>query len=183
MTYREYSDYTRLLKGWLNKEIDVAALPENYKGMFETNEEIAPELAALRDVHNFNRTLTIHTEQGSDKDVTKEPFTVLIIGVDDDRSDALMLATVNPSSMTVLLTSIPRDSYVPIAAIPIKSRIRSTIPVCAAANARWIRSNSCWTSMWTSTLKATSTASLKLVDALGGVIIDNPKEFVGQILR
>lgn len=92
-----------------------AALPENYKGMFETNEEIAPELAALRDVHNFNRTLTIHTEQGSDKDVTKEPFTVLIIGVDDDRSDALMLATVNPSSMTVLLTSIPRDSYVPIA--------------------------------------------------------------------
>lgn len=64
-TYREYSDYTRLLKGLLNKEIDVAALPENYKGMFETNEEVADKLGTLRDVHHFNRMLTIKTNRAA----------------------------------------------------------------------------------------------------------------------
>ena len=180
VTYREYSDYTRLLKGLLNKEIDVAALPENYKGMFETNEEIAPELAALRDVHNFNRTLTIHTEQGSDKDVTKEPFTVLIIGVDDDRSDALMLATVNPSSMTVLLTSIPRDSYVPIACYTNQKPDKIN-------NSR-VRGRQCTMDTIEQLLdvdvdfyfESNFHGIIEIVDALGGVIIDNPKEFVGQ---
>ncbi len=46
--------------------------------------------------------------------VNKEPFNVFISGVDADgyRSDVNIIATVNPVSHEVLLTSIPRDSYV-----------------------------------------------------------------------
>ena len=52
--------------------------------------------------------------------VTEEPFNVLISGIDsrDDisdnyaRSDVNMIVTVNPNTHTVLLTSMPRDSYV-----------------------------------------------------------------------
>lgn len=54
-------------------------------------------------------------EDGSEGvDVTKEPFNVFISGVDADgyRSDVNIIATVNPISHEVLLTSIPRDSYV-----------------------------------------------------------------------
>ena len=179
-TYREYSDYTRLLKGLLNKEIDVAALPENYKGMFETNEEVADTLGTLRDVHHFNRMLTIKTEPGSDKDVTTEPFTVLIIGVDDDRSDALMLATVNPSSMTVLLTSIPRDSYLPMACY--------TNQKSDKINNSRVRGRQCTMDTVKQLLdvdidfyfESNFHGIIEIVDALGGVIIDNPKEFVGQ---
>ncbi len=52
--------------------------------------------------------------------VTAEPFNVLISGIDsrdditDDyaRSDVNMIVTVNPNTETILLTSMPRDSYV-----------------------------------------------------------------------
>ena len=59
------------------------------------------------------------TYHGSSK-VTTEPFNVLISGIDsrdditDDyaRSDVNMIVTVNPNTETILLTSMPRDSYV-----------------------------------------------------------------------
>lgn len=51
--------------------------------------------------------------------VVKEPFNVLITGIDtrgtieeEGRSDVNMIATVNPVEGKVLLTSIPRDYYV-----------------------------------------------------------------------
>ena len=53
--------------------------------------------------------------------VTKESFNVYITGLDTDgdisttsRSDVNMIATVNPKTKTVLLTSIPRDYYVEV---------------------------------------------------------------------
>lgn len=50
----------------------------------------------------------------SSVDVTKTTYNVFISGVDADgfRSDVNILATVNPTTHEVLLTSIPRDSYV-----------------------------------------------------------------------
>ena len=53
--------------------------------------------------------------------VTEEPFNVYITGIDQwefekgldlERSDVNMLVTVNPVTKKILLTSIPRDSYV-----------------------------------------------------------------------
>ena len=53
-------------------------------------------------------------------DITTHPFTILISGNDTygdigevSRSDVNMLVTVNPVTATVLMTSIPRDYYVP----------------------------------------------------------------------
>lgn len=54
-------------------------------------------------------------------DVTRDPFNVLISGLDSwgtidegGLSDVNMVMTVNPVTREVLLTSIPRDSYVPL---------------------------------------------------------------------
>lgn len=57
--------------------------------------------------------------------VKKEPFNVLIMGVDirenegdihsNTRTDTLMVATINPQTMKASLISVPRDSYVEIA--------------------------------------------------------------------
>jgi LCP family protein required for cell wall assembly len=56
-----------------------------------------------------------------DVEITKKPFTILIMGIEDyatdgqnGRTDSLMLATVNPNSKKVSLMSIPRDSRVKI---------------------------------------------------------------------
>ena len=54
-------------------------------------------------------------------DVANEPFNIYITGIDQwaaekgedlERSDVNMIVTVNPKTKTVLLTSIPRDTYV-----------------------------------------------------------------------
>ena len=51
--------------------------------------------------------------------VTEEPFNVCVTGIDIwgeidqvSRSDVNMIVTVNPQTRTVMLTSVPRDSYV-----------------------------------------------------------------------
>lgn len=60
--------------------------------------------------------------ENSVKVETSQPFNVYISGIDTygdiqsvSRSDVNIVATINPNSHTVLLTTIPRDSYVPIA--------------------------------------------------------------------
>ncbi|EOP17172.1 MULTISPECIES: LCP family protein [Bacillus] len=56
-----------------------------------------------------------------DVEITKQPFTILIMGIEDyatdgqnGRTDSLMFATVNPKTQRISLMSIPRDSRVPI---------------------------------------------------------------------
>ncbi len=59
--------------------------------------------------------------KSSDIDVTKDPFNIYVTGIDIwgeidkvSRSDVNMIVTVNPQTRTILLTSMPRDSYVPL---------------------------------------------------------------------
>lgn len=68
----------------------------------------------------FNR-ISVNDIKSSGVDITKKPFNVYITGIDHwageegmdlDRSDVNMIMTVNPQTKTILLTSMPRDSYV-----------------------------------------------------------------------
>lgn len=65
-------------------------------------------------------------------DVKKqEPFSVLLLGVDtgelgrteQGRSDILLVATVNPNTKTITLTSIPRDTYTEIVGRGVNDKI------------------------------------------------------------
>lgn len=61
----------------------------------------------------------------SSVNVNKEGFNVYFSGIDvwgsidvDSRSDVNIVATVNPSTHTILLTSIPRDYYIEVVGVP-----------------------------------------------------------------
>ncbi len=63
-------------------------------------------------------------------DVTKDSFNILISGLDswgtideDGLTDVNMIMTVNPVSREILLTSIPRDSYVPLHSYGAKDKL------------------------------------------------------------
>jgi LCP family protein required for cell wall assembly len=65
-----------------------------------------------------------------DVEITKHPFSVLIMGIEDyssggkhGRTDSLLFATVNPKDKTVKLMSIPRDTRVVIAGRNKKDKI------------------------------------------------------------
>jgi len=72
----------------------------------------------------FNNIATASTDSNAPAkavSVTEEPFNIYITGIDQwesekgedlERSDVNMIITVNPKSRKILLTSIPRDSYV-----------------------------------------------------------------------
>lgn len=60
-------------------------------------------------------------EEAHARNVTEEPFHVYISGIDvygdikkESRSDVNLIATVNPKTHKILLTTTPRDYYVPI---------------------------------------------------------------------
>ncbi|PHA01288.1 LytR family transcriptional regulator [Bacillus pseudomycoides] len=67
-----------------------------------------------------------------DVEITKKPFSVLIMGIEDyatggqnGRTDSLMYATIDPKSKKVSLMSIPRDSRVTIAGRNKKDKINA----------------------------------------------------------
>ena len=66
-------------------------------------------------------------------DVTKDSFNVLISGLDSwgtidegGLSDVNMVMTVNPQTRQILLTSIPRDSYIPLHSFGAKDKLTHT---------------------------------------------------------
>ena len=180
VTYKEYEDYNSLLLALFSGEVDAAALPSNYVAMFEVNDGYEEFLANTKSILTFDENITVTTETGSDKDVTSEPFTVLIIGTDEGRSDALILASFNPISMQLTMTSIARDSYVPIACYSGNSSDK--------INHARTRSRQCTIDTVEDLMdinidfyfESNFAGLVDMVDAVGGIIIDNPYEFVGQ---
>lgn len=118
-TKKTYDNMLGMLKALYDGEVDAIVLNETYRS----------NVCDLEDYANFNNdTKVIHktvyyTKENSSSlavsDITSKPFNILISGNDsfgsldeNSRSDVDMLVTINPVTSTILLTSIPRDSYV-----------------------------------------------------------------------
>ena len=118
-TKKTYDNMLGMLKALYDDEVDAIVLNEAYRS----------NVCDLEDYTNFNNdTKVIHktvyyTKENSSSlavsDITSKPFNILISGNDsfgsldeNARSDVDMLVTINPVTSTILLTSIPRDSYV-----------------------------------------------------------------------
>ncbi|MEG0394036.1 LCP family glycopolymer transferase [Anaerorhabdus sp.] len=175
-----YTDYITLAQALFIGEVDCAALPSNYVGLLEVNEGFSEYLDKTTAISTFDKVVKVETESGSAIDVTKEPFTVLILGVDEGRSDAIMVASFNPISLNVTLSSIARDSYVPIACYSGKNSDK-------LGHAR-ARNRQCSIDTIEDLLdididyyfESNFKGVIDMVDALGGIVVNNPIEFVGQ---
>lgn len=117
-TKKTYDNMLGMLKALYDGDVDAIVLNEAYRS----------NVCDLEDYTNFNNdTKVIHktvyyTEENSSllavSDITSKPFSILISGNDSfgsldetSRSDVDMLVTINPVTSTILMTSIPRDSY------------------------------------------------------------------------
>ena len=75
--------------------------------------------ATMTKISQIANTSNAEMGTGADIDPTSEPFNLYITGIDRwageedlDRSDVNMIMTINPVTKKILLTSIPRDTYV-----------------------------------------------------------------------
>ena len=180
VTYVEYGNYNDLFLGLAAGEVDVAALPSNYYDMLVANDGYEEILANASTIYTFSKVVQVENSTDTSVDITSEPFTVLLIGNDGGRSDALILAIVNPKTLEIDLISIPRDTYVPIACYTGQSRdkinhARNTSRQCTidtVENFLDVKINFY--------METNFKGVVQIVDALGGIQIDSPAEFDAQ---
>lgn len=110
-----------MVNGLYDKEVPAIILNDAYRGNITDleDEKFKNFSSDTQVVYTYTYKTENKSTTNSVVDITKNPFTVLISGVDSrdgfaesSRSDVNMLATINPVTRTVLLTSIPRDYYV-----------------------------------------------------------------------
>lgn len=114
---KENKDMTTLIDGLYHENVDAIILDEAFRSLVE------------QDYKQFNEqtrvVYQIKQEQdmidAKNVDVTTKPFLVYVSGIDEygdlstiSRSDVNMLVLVQPQTSQILLLSIPRDTYFPL---------------------------------------------------------------------
>lgn len=114
-----YDSISNLMSAFYSGEIDVVILNESYRSNVEDIEEYKNFSDNTRVIYQTTFETEDTNVANSVSDITAHPFNVLITGSDsrvdiseNARSDVNMVVTVNPTTNTILLTSIPRDFYV-----------------------------------------------------------------------
>lgn len=180
VTYVKYDTYNNMLLGLFSREIDVAPLPKEYYSMFIANDGYEEYLDKTEVVHEFSKKVKIEGEETVRKDLSKEPFSVLLMGNDGGRTDTLIYATFNPKTMVVTLTSIARDSYVPISCYTnqAKDKINHSRQISRQCTLDTV--SNLLDEKVDYFLEVNFEAVVDVVNALDKIWIVSPVEFVGQ---
>lgn len=179
VTYVEYLSYNELLLGLFAGDVQVASLPADYVNQFEGYDGYVEYLDKTSIIYEFSTSIE-STATENNIDISKDPFSILIMGNDGGRTDSMILATYNPIRLEVTMTSIPRDSYVPIACYPnqAKDKIGHAFSVsqdCAIETVENLFDISI-----DFYVIVNFTGVVDIVDALDGIWLESPIEFVGQ---
>ena len=119
MDQKEYDSLTALLEAFYNGEVESIIINESSRSQILDMESYADFDNNTRVVYQTSYKVENTDKANAVTDITSKPFNVLISGSDtrggfdeNGRSDVIMVATVNPKTHTILLTSVPRDFYV-----------------------------------------------------------------------
>ena len=122
---KDYSSYYEEMTDLYDGNIDAVILDESSRGVVYEIEEFNGLSQMTKVIHQTSyKTKKSRVVSTSNKqvDVTKDAFTIYFSGNDSygeinetSRTDSNMLVTINPTTHRILMTSIPRDYYVPVA--------------------------------------------------------------------
>lgn len=132
--------------------------------------------------HKISNTVENVVDENSDQKVENGIFNVYISGIDTNgkitnvsRSDANIIATVNTKTHEVLLTSIPRDYYVPLHTPKVKDKLTHSgiyginETITTVEDFMGIEINYY--------VRVNFTTLIKLVDTLGGIDVESDYSF------
>lgn len=119
MNQNEYDSLSAMLEAFYNGEVDSIIIKESSRSQILDMESYADFDNNTKVVYQTSYKVENTDKANAVSDITSKPFNVLISGSDtrggfdeNGRSDVIMVATVNPKTSTILLTSVPRDFYV-----------------------------------------------------------------------
>ena len=117
ITKKEYSNALDLANNLLSENIEVILLNENYISILD--EGLTDFENKTKVLYTIEITTDKKTETFKKINMDEDSFNIYISGIDTygsintvSRSDVNIIATINPNTSKILLTSIPRDMYV-----------------------------------------------------------------------
>lgn len=178
-----YGNYVQASGALLNKEVDVIAVDEQGLSMIG---EVYQEFGLMTKQIGEFKVATDNSNTAEKVDISKDPFVVLINGVDTrtgdlsqgSNSDVIMLAAFNPQSMKLSLISIPRDSYIPVTCRGGYDKI--THSGSGGINCTIDSLEQAFDININYYIKANFRAVVDLIDAIGGIDVDVPRSFCEQ---
>jgi len=125
---KKFDTYTEMLSKLYEGDLDAIFLSSDYVTLYSSTPDYAniseETKVILKKEKKLLKSSTSKRETGSTGKSIKEPFTMLLMGIDSTEEgldknavangDSLMLVTFNPKTLNATMLSIPRDSYVPI---------------------------------------------------------------------
>ena len=191
----EYTTISQMMKELYDGKVDVVIASDNYPSMLASIDTFNTIKEDTKIIYSKEKTYTkseiakisgdeIDTNKG---DIIKNPFTVLVMGIDSTNAtldknatgngDALMLVTFNPKTLNATAWSVPRDTYVYITCLGKENKI---------THAGWggescmIKTLEKFTGIKIDYyLKVNFKGVVKIVDSLGGIDVDVPEMMNG----
>lgn len=136
VVYAPFEQLPYLANALYEGTIDAMMIGGNYVSLMESLPGFNDVGAKTKIIASKEEVKKVELNPEKTNEILKKPFSVLFMGVDTNKpsesgnltgnADALFLVTVNPINYTINVTSIPRDSYVPIACYPGQTRDKIT---------------------------------------------------------
>lgn len=166
-----------------SNEGQVLILNQSYTGMLDDIEEYENFSKDTRILYTIKLTDETAKIAVSDTSLTTEPFSIFIGGNDQEgdlsligRTDVNIVVTVNPQTHQIAIGSFPRDSLIPNPALGNRADKLTHLGMQGLQNTMNGLSNLLNINIQNYVLINFSTYQ-KIIDALGGVDIDNPYAF------
>lgn len=185
---KEYDSTIEMVHNFRGQAVDLMMIDQSLLTIIEDFEDQADILDSIHSIYDYEYYVE-SANTATSVDISNEPFNVLISGSDSRadidetaRSDVNLIMTVNPSTHSILLTSVPRDYYVETVcdasmgcANGKKDKlthtglhgIETTEKTLEEVFGIEINYN----------VKVSFSTLTRLVDVLGGITVDNPNEF------
>ena len=181
LTVEESSSYLAAYKSLLAGDIKAIILNSVFENIIES--EYPDYASKIKKIYTKALTKTVETP----KDVKGDSFNVYISGIDTygpissvSRSDVNIIMTVNRKTKKILLTTTPRDSYVPIADGGNNQKDKLTHAGIYGVDASIHTLENLYDIDLNYYARLNFTSFLKLIDLLGGVDVYNDQEFTAH---
>ena len=187
---KKYDDYSSMLADLYSDDLDAMFISSSYVSMFSglsSYEDIEKDTKVIISKEKkMRKSDASESETASSGKSIKEPFTILLMGIDSTdevlsknaiaNGDTLILITFNPKTLNATMLSIPRDSYVPIACWPDKAENKITHAAGYGTDCMINTIEEYFDVNIDYYAKINFKGLVKLVDAVGGIDVEVPKE-------
>ncbi len=188
LSFTEYEDIIGAIDDLLAGQCRVVLLNQSYFDVIKDNEAYKNLSEDTKVIYKVEILYDLE-EVFNNARVTEEPFNILVSGADNYgaiktiyRSDVNMLVSVTPKTKQILITSLPRDTYVKV---PCWNGAYDKLTHASAAGWRSPKGVACSMATIEDFLDVkidfyvliNFSSVVEIVDTLGGITIDNPYPF------